>query len=116
MTKVKWKNIVKQSITNKSLKYLESIKQKHSKVKEVKHKKLEIQPYLLPSETEMIQEEINTIFRLRCRETKVKMNLKSWYDTYECTVCLDEDESQEHVYKCTEILKLGKCERATSRC
>ena len=38
------------------------------------------------------------------------MNLKSWYDTYECTVCLDEDESQEHVYKCKEILKLRRCE------
>ena len=36
------------------------------------------------------------------------MNLKSWYDTYECTVCLDEDESQEHVFK--EILKLRRYE------
>ena len=51
---------------------------------------------MLPSENEMFQEEVNTIFKLRCRVTKVKMNMKSWYETYECTVCLDEDESQEY--------------------
>ena len=67
--------------------------QKHSKVMEVKHNKLEMQPYLLPSENEMFQEEINTIFKLRCRVTKVKMNMKSLYETYECTACKNEDES-----------------------
>ena len=76
----------------------------------MKHKKLEIQPYLLPSENEMFQEEVNTIFKLRCRITKVKMNMKSWYDTFECSVCLDEDESQEHVYNCKEILKIRRYE------
>ena len=38
------------------------------------------------------------------------MNMKSWYETYECLVCLDEDESQEHVYNCKEILKIRRYE------
>ena len=33
------------------------------------------------------------------------MNLKGLHDTYECGVCLKEDESQEHIYKCKEIWK-----------
>ena len=35
----------------------------------------------------------------------VKMNMKGIYDTYECEVCLMEDESQKHVYECKEIWK-----------
>ena len=49
MNKTKWKNIVKLHIREKSLQYLQEIKQKHSKVKELKHVKLEMQKYLLPN-------------------------------------------------------------------
>ena len=34
------------------------------------------------------------------------MNLKGIYDTYECEVCLKEEESQKHIYECTEIWKI----------
>ena len=37
--------------------------------------------------------------------THVKTNLKGLNDTYECDICLNENETQEHIYKCTEILK-----------
>ena len=63
-----------------------------------------MQPYLLPNELNASKEEIQLI--LRCRGTHLKTNLKGLYDTYECGVCLKEDETQEHIYKCTEILKL----------
>ena len=43
---------------------------------------------------------------MRCNVTKLKVNLKGSYDTYECGVCLKEDESQEHVYNCKEIWKI----------
>ena len=42
---------------------------------------------------------------IRCRETKVKMNLQGLYDSYQCEICMKEDESQEHIYNCREILK-----------
>ena len=38
--------------------------------------------------------------------TKVKMNMKGLYDTHECRKCSIENETQEHIYKCEEILKL----------
>ena len=36
----------------------------------------------------------------------VKMNLKGIYDTYECDVCLKDEESQKHIYECKEIWKI----------
>ena len=106
MSKAKWKATVKQSIREMSLKYLNNLKQRHSKVNELKHTSIKMQPYLLPNELNASKEEIQLIFKMRCRVTHVKTNLKGLYDTYECGVCLKEDETQEHIYKCTEILKL----------
>ena len=36
------------------------------------------------------------------------MNMKGLYDTYECSVCLKQDESQEKIYKCGEIWNTRK--------
>ena len=106
MNKTKWKNIVKLHIREKSLQYLQEIKQKHSKVKELKHVKLEMQKYLLPNKYESSKEDIQSIFKIRSRVLDLKMNLKGIYDTYECEVCLKEEESQKHIYECTEIWKI----------
>ena len=38
--------------------------------------------------------------------TKVKINMKGMYDTFECGVCLKDDETQEHIYTCKEIWKM----------
>ena len=105
MGKTKWKSIVKNVTKEKTLKRLEIIKQRHSKVKLIKHTKLEMQPYFLPDGLEMTKDITQLIFKLRCRETKVKMNLQGLYDSYQCEICMKEDESQEHIYNCREILK-----------
>ena len=34
------------------------------------------------------------------------MNVKGLYDTYQCEVCMNEDESQKHIYRCPEILRI----------
>ena len=103
--KAKWKAMIKRSITEKSLERLNVLKMKHSKVDELKHTEVKMQSYLLPNEVFATKNEIELIFKMRCRVTHVKMNLKGLYDTYECGVCLKEDESQEHIYKCKEIWK-----------
>ena len=53
----------------------------------------------------MKKEDAQMIFKIRCRNLNLKMNMKNQYDSYECLVCLNEDESQEHVYICEEISK-----------
>ena len=108
MSKVKWKNTVKKSVNENALLYLETVKQTHSKVKLLKHPKLQIQAYFLPNKLNMCKEEIQYIFKMRCKVVNVKMNLQGIYDTYECKVCLHENESQEHVYQCKEIWNLRK--------
>ena len=34
------------------------------------------------------------------------MNMQQIYDTHECSMCMKENETQEHIYKCEEIWKL----------
>ena len=48
------------------------------------------------------------IFKLRSKMTDLKMNFKGIYDSYECEACGLEDESQDHILKCKEILKISK--------
>ena len=106
MTKPKWKSIVKTHISEKSLKDLEIMKQRHSKVMELKHPNLTMQEYLLPNKQKISKEETQLIFRMRCKVTNVKMNMKGLYDNHECEVCLSDEETQKHIYECKEIWKI----------
>ena len=36
----------------------------------------------------------------------VKPNFRGKYETYECDVCGEDDENQEHLIKCKEINKI----------
>lgn len=106
MSKSKWKSEIKKAVRNKSFKILENIKQTHSKVNKLKHQKLEMQPYFLPNRLKCTQEDIQLIFKMRSNITRVKMNMQQIYDTHECSMCMKENETQEHIYKCEEIWKL----------
>ena len=65
-----------------------------------------MQRFLRSSKEKIKQEEAQTIFKLRSRVTDVKINLRGKYETLECTVCKDEEESQKHIMECREIVKL----------
>ena len=77
MTKNTWKNIIKNTINQKTFLELESLKQTHSKVKVLRHIRLEMQDYFLPNEIEkMNKEEVQLIFKIRSKSIDVKMNRK----------------------------------------
>ena len=77
MTKNTWKNIIKNTINQKTFLELESLKQTHSKVKVLRHIRLEMQDYFLPNEIEkMNKEEVQLIFKIRSTSIDVKMNRK----------------------------------------
>ena len=95
--------LVKKAVVKNALKELEKLKLSHSKVEKVKHETLEIQQYFMPSKMKKTKEEIQTIFKLRCRVTELKTNLKGIYDTYECSLCGKEEETQTHILEC-EVL------------
>ena len=107
MRKETWKNMVRTAIQQKTFKKLENMKLTHSKVKNLKYIRLEMQEYLKPHNIKDINKEITqNIFRIRSKVLNVKMNRKNQYETFECKVCLVEDESQEHVYECRKIWEL----------
>ena len=109
MSKGEWKTIVKRSIIQKALQNLIEIKQTHSKVMQLNYEKLEMQSYFLPNKLECSREEIQMIFKLRRNMTNVKMNMKKLSKTHECSMCLKENETQEHIYTCDKIWeKSGK--------
>ena len=109
MSKGNWKNMIKRSIRDRALNNLLEIKEKHSKVKELKYEKMEIQSYFLPNKMECTKEDIQLIFRIRSNMTNVKMNRKKMFKSHECSKCFEENETQAHVYNCNEIWKeMGK--------
>ena len=53
----------------------------------------------------MKKEDAQLIFKLRCRMTQIKVNLKGKYDTLECDACGMEEETQQHILVCEELNK-----------
>ena len=108
MKKGLFMNTVKRKTDHKALLYLEKLKEKHSKVRFLKHPVLRMQKYLLPNDLKMNKEDCEQIFKIRSRVTQAKINQKNRYDTYECEACEIADESQEHILKCEIILEMQK--------
>ena len=108
MNKIKWMNIAKQSSLKHSFQRLEILKEKHSKVSNIKYGHFRMQKYLSPNDENLSKSEMQTIFKMRCKVMNVKMNMKSMHESHECRVCLKENETQEHVFRCKEIFEYRK--------
>ena len=105
MSKIQFRNIVKQKIEEKTLEKLEKIKQSHSKAKFLEHNKLRMQKYLQPNSENIRKEEAQLIFKLRSRMTNVKKNFKGKFDQQECRACKIEGEDQKHILECKILNK-----------
>ena len=103
MKKTSFMNLIKNKINKRTFENLESLKQSHSKVKKVEHIGIKIQKYLQPNNSKMTKVEAQIIFKLRCRMTEAKINLKGKYDDWGCSACGLEEESQEHIIKCEQL-------------
>ena len=108
MKKSSFVNLLKQSIVKKSLEELNKKKESHSKVMGLEHKFLKMKRYFLSSNVKASKEEIQMVFKLRSRVTDLKTNFKNMYESYECTACGNEEESQKHILECRELLKRNK--------
>ena len=103
MKKSVWINMIKKRISMKTFEFLENLKKSHSKVVHIEHTEINIRKYLQPNKLKMKKEDAQLIFKLRCRVTQVKVNLKGKYDTLECEACGNEDETQQHILVCEEL-------------
>ena len=104
MKKYAFKKHVFKKICESSLDYLESIKLRHSKVKNIQYRKLEIAPYLKDSGVPIIYKQL--IFRLRTSMINVKENFKTMYGDTSCNLggC-NQPQTQQHLLSCSAIIE-----------
>ena len=102
MKKKKFKSYIKEKIEKVAYNYLNDLKEKHSKVKHIQYRKLEIQKYMHYSKFTL--NDIKLLFKLRTRMTQVKRNFKSAYSSLTCNLCQKEEEDQVHLLSCPNIL------------
>ena len=94
LSNTKWKNIVQNIIIMKTFTKLENIKQTHSKVRNLKHTRLEMQDYLMPNEVNnMKKEDAQIIFQIKSKVMNLKMNMKGKFEKFECSICFIEEET-----------------------
>ena len=86
-------------VRNAAHAYLCAEKLEMSKIMYVNRNKFEFQSYLNPSILNI--DEAKLMFQLRSR--MVENNYSNRYDDTLCPVCNVENDTQEHVFKCTKL-------------
>ena len=96
MKKGTYMNMIKQRIQTITFENL-------VKVKNVEHNGINMQKFLQPNSEQISREEAQLIFKLRCRVSELKVNMKGKYDSLECTACGKSEESQENILDCAVL-------------
>ena len=78
----------------KALQYLTKLKDSHSKVKNIKHENMKLQPYLLSENKNLTINEKKFIFAARTRMLDLKGNFKTGMSDRKCCKCEATDETQ----------------------
>ena len=99
-----FRKLIKQKIEEKEMERMETLKKSHSKVQKIEHNGLVMQKYLQPNSTKISKEEAQLIFKLRCRVTSIKANMKGSFESLQCRACKLFEESQEHIVNHCKIL------------
>ena len=103
MKKETFKTLVKQKIKILSKEYLISLRNNHTKSKNLLLEN-KIKGYLICEQ--LTTEDKQLLFALKTRAVDVKTNYKSMFSNLQCRLCnsLAEDESEIHVMKCIKII------------
>ena len=103
MSKYQCKKFVKERTAKAAFNYLENLKSTHSKIKQIRYKKLSPQSYILSDK--LSNEDVIMLFGLRSRMTQVKRNFPTKYkDNLECMLGCTVEETQSHLLDCSYIL------------
>ena len=98
MYQPKFHNLVKKKEQIHTLKYLNSVKAKHSKVLHISHSALEMADYLKPNG--ITNTEARFLFSIRCRMLDVRVNYEGQHSDTLCPLCAEEEDSQHHLLVC----------------
>ena len=100
LTKYSLKNLLNKKSDAKVLNSLNS--QKGNKVNQIKHKKLEMQKYLLPNTMSIEQQKF--LFQLRSRMLDFKINFKGGQTNLTCDLCQNHIDDQESLLTCEKLI------------
>ena len=95
--------MVKNNAKIASLIYLEKFKVKHSKMKNVEYKSLEIQNYL--TSTSIYPQLAKESFKWRTRMVQFKKNFPNGSDDYQCPLGCPDEDSQEKIFSCSALMQ-----------
>ena len=110
LSKQKFKAIIKEKIKSCAFKYLKSLKDEHSKMKNLNYEKLELQPYL--SSPIFNEESSNLIFRLRTRTVSgIKNDFRGVYNEISCPLNCGDNDTLENLLTCKVILSQYKTDQ-----
>ena len=100
----KYKQIVKTQIDKLALEYLNRKKNKHKKVKKLRHDKIQMAEYLEPNNHKIKINEAQLLFKLKSKMTNVKTNYSgSFKDNLNCDLCQNEGKKRRDTQKHTLI-------------
>ena len=102
-SKSTFKLMVKEAIMKKSLTYLQSLQNNHSKSKNIKYTNITLQPYLQPSDAKLSIQEKKFIFAARSRMLDVLCNFKTGKKSLLCRACDKAQEDQIHLMQCEKL-------------
>jgi len=102
-SKMRFKEIIKNKVETKALQYLTKLKESHSKAKNIKHDKIQLQPYLRSETKNLTINEKKFIFAARTRMLDVKGNFKTGMLDRKCRKCEATDETQQHLLDCPAL-------------
>ena len=102
-SKLRFKEIIKNKVKMKALQYLTKLKDSHSKVKNIKHENIKLQPYLLSENKNLTINEKKFIFAARTRMLDLKGNFETGMSDRKCRKCEATDETQQHLLDCPAL-------------
>ena len=103
ISKLRFKEIIKNKVETKALQYLTKLKESHSKAKNIKHENIQLQPYLRSETKNLTINEKKFIFGARTRMLDLKGNFKTGMSDRNCRKCEATEETQQHLLDCPAL-------------
>ena len=105
MSENQFKQKIRISVTCKAMEDLSKLKNKHSKVEHIVHRKLELQNYLKPNI--LTNSEAKFGFHTRTRMVRVRTNYSQSHKEHFCPICKDvsNKDTQPHLLVCNKLVE-----------
>ena len=105
MSEISFKALVHKKEISTTLRYLNKLKERHTKVMHISHNELKMADYLTPNG--ITNSEAKFLFNARTRMLDVRSNFPGKHSDTLCPLCDDANDTQEHLLMCMELAMAG---------